>query len=1385
MQLVSSAREKRAQTARPRLQLSMPPDPARLLRVRERLRDYLRHHLVDRTEVDEIVLAVEEAATNAIRHSGVEKDVEIGLSFEGDSLVAVVHDRGGGFDVDAFDPSCVPDPLGTGGRGLFLICCLTDAMELELRDGLVVRMTKRVAAEPQQVRAAAETAAEEERAHLLLEEIPEGFIAVDWDYHIEYTNSEARRLLNADELEGQVLWEAFPQLLDTPIEHAVRACMEEGRGDRFEFPFKPDDAWYEVRVHPTSSGVSAYFVDITAGKQREREREVRGHQQELLARIVDALPIPVAYVDADLVVTSVNETVARFAGRPAAELVGRTAAELFARNRQPLAGLQEVARTRQPLERVMTWILAGPPRRVEYLTILLPDVDERGELRGVFLQGMDARELVAAQRELTDSHARLAAITAGMTQGIVSLDRERRFLFANRAALELMETGLHDLLGRTVEEAAPGLLHYQLYDCVNAVLADRTSRTVLAGPSPNGRWYDARCFPTPEGVTVLFDDITDRQTADQERRRREEATRRAHARTTVLADIAAAAATGQSPEEVAQAVLQGLALHLGLVAGNIHAVDEDARLLRALALYGYDDRLAAELAVLPIDEISVTGRLVTLGLPYLTSGDANVRTRARDRLARLGTPEGSWIVLAVGRDRLVATVTFVFGDRRVFNPEGTAFYLAIADQLGLAMERAALVAEHSLELARLEAVMEASPAGLAYVDRDLRVALVNSAHERIAGRSRDQLVGRSLLDVYGDGLRPLFNEVLGSGERRQVKELSLRLPGQPARGLTSWDLALTPVIDADGRVAGVVLASDEVTDRVREERMRIALHETAQALTETLEEEDVFVRLLGESAGALDAESAVVCLLEGERLVMRYVSGLSTAVVGTSVEPRDAPSVWTALHSDGPVAIEDSDWAMPAFSGGRALHPHSLLIVPLLPDGVPSGVLVYAYHAAPRRFGPLELEFARRAASFAAQAIKNSRLYDGMRRARRFSEALNEISFLLVSTMDVHTVLGQVLTRAAAVVGADGMHLMSLRQRRWETVEACGAGPAPFLARGGGRVAGRLREGGRPISVPLRDASRALRREMQRSGVGLVAAIPLLQRNRVTGALLVGRASETPFAADELGFLTNAGATVATALENTRLFEQERHVARTLQESLLRPSPDIPGLTIASRSLTAHRPDLVGGDFSDAFELPDGRVGILIGDVQGKGVEAAGLTETVRAGLRALLRSGSSPSSALRHTNGLLLDEETGQFATVYTLVLDRDTRRAHYASAGHPAPLLERGGEISVLPTAPGAPLGTFPWDYSEASVDLRAGDTLLLYTDGLSEARRGVMLFGEAGIREVLAETGSAGPETVVRSLLREVVAFADELRDDLHVLVVSIEPESQEATAAESNA
>ena len=239
---------------------------------------------------------------------------------------------------------------------------------------------------------------------------------------------------------------------------------------------------------------------------------------------------------------------------------------------------------------------------------------------------------------------------------------------------------------------------------------------------------------------------------------------------------------------------------------------------------------------------------------------------------------------------------------------------------------------------------------------------------------------------------------------------------------------------------------------------------------------------------------------------------------------------------------------------------------------------------------------------------------------------------------------------------------------------------------------------------------------------------------------------------------------------NRRLTAQLEAVARVQQALLPREIPKIPGLKIATSYLTS---DEAGGDYYDFFRLPGNRWGILIADVAGHGAAAA----TVMAMLHAILHGYEgpqfSPDAVMRYANGRLASSRIDStFVTAFFGVYDPSTGRLEYARAGHNPPRLKQGqtGGVSALDDASGLPLGiTHEYDSQTGSVDLGPGDTLVLYTDGITEAfGAGREQFGLARLDQALI--GCSGePECVVDSVHKALYKHTGSLgRDDDQTIV-----------------
>ena len=205
------------------------------------------------------------------------------LFFEGRHLVAEVKDRGHGFDLASFDPRRQPDPQAPSGRGLYLIARLMDDLRLRCDGGLEVRAVKRdvlcaapAGPGPRELQAAVPGARDyrDARQKVLLEEIDESFVALDWEYRYTHLNEAGLRLQGGsrDELLGRRIRDVRPGLRDTPLGVAIREATELGRFALVEYISDITGEWHEARVYPTSSGVSVFARGI-GKREREAERD--------------------------------------------------------------------------------------------------------------------------------------------------------------------------------------------------------------------------------------------------------------------------------------------------------------------------------------------------------------------------------------------------------------------------------------------------------------------------------------------------------------------------------------------------------------------------------------------------------------------------------------------------------------------------------------------------------------------------------------------------------------------------------------------------------------------------------------------------------------------------------------------------------------------------------------------------------------------------------------------------------------------------------------------------------------------------------------------------------------------------------------------------------
>ncbi len=291
-------------------------------------------------------------------------------------------------------------------------------------------------------------------------------------------------------------------------------------------------------------------------------------------------------------------------------------------------------------------------------------------------------------------------------------------------------------------------------------------------------------------------------------------------------------------------------------------------------------------------------------------------------------------------------------------------------------------------------------------------------------------------------------------------------------------------------------------------------------------------------------------------------------------------------------------------------------------------------------------------------------------------------------------------------------------------------------------------------------------------------AIPLLVDNRLVGVFTASHPELDAFSPQQLHVLQSLSNHIASAVRNARLYQQVRSEhdlmtrdaleARSIQQALFpKASPYIPGFAICGLCIPA---GAIGGDWYDFIPMCDGRWGLVLADVSGKGTAAALVMAATRGVLRSLAEESCTPSEVLRRLNQLLIaDLPPERFVTMVYAILDPAERTLTLASAGHLQPLLINGDEARFLDTDEGMPLGVGPGEYSETEIKLTPGSRLVFYSDGITEAvGPDEQEYGQQRLKEHLLQPG-----TSAESLLDDVRTFADGrgLHDDATVIALKM--------------
>jgi PAS domain S-box-containing protein len=445
---------------------------------------------------------------------------------------------------------------------------------------------------------------------------------------------------------------------------------------------------------------------------------------------------------------------------------------------------------------------------------------------------------------------------------------------------------------------------------------------------------------------------------------------------------------------------------------------------------------------------------------------------------------------------------------------------------------------------------------------------------------------------------------------------------------------------------------------------------------------------------------------------------------------------------------------------------YTLLSVSLAHDseGTPRGAIWQVVDITERRLA--EIERAERERERAARAEAEA-VADTIQKIQRVTDAALE-------HLAMDDLLGELVLHITDILGVDAAAIL-LRDAEEDilTVGAChGAGKVDGELRipvGEGFV-GRIANDGMPAMIADSDGNDGMDPLMAAGGVRALLGVPLRVEGRVSGVIEIGSREARKFTNEDESLLQLMADRAALAIDHARLYARELNIVETLQRSL-RPErlPQVPGLRIAAKYMPGGPGADVGGDWYDAIPLDGGRLGMAMGDVVGHGIGAAALMGQLRNALRAYAVDGHSPREVVSRLDKLVQDLEAGRMATLIYLVIEPDLGSIRFASAGHLPPLIMGpNGDARFLEGGRSLPLGVMPGlEYAEATADIEAGSTLVLYTDGLVEERGASIDAGLEALKAAVLD-GPPDPEALCDHIVERLLANRP-ATDDIAVLAL----------------
>jgi len=836
-------------------------------------------------------------------------------------------------------------------------------------------------------------------------------------------------------------------------------------------------------------------------------------------------------------------------------------------------------------------------------------------------------------------------------------------------------------------------------------------------------------------------------------------------RTAFLHEVSSIAISSLDAHGIVRHVADVLHARTGAAITAVRLANRERSRLHLIASHGLAEGYVRERGVIAVDEDHPVPHVFSTGEPTWSTdprSSASASAIAED-LSRWGAEPRTLLVLPLkGAASTVGVLTLGWTDDRGLDDADIDFFASVANILAVGVENAFLYedARDAAETAkRLSAASERLAAEFGGIFESLTDAVIVLDSSGTAVRANDP--ARHLLGFDPHGLdhwelmeRLDARDRSGSPLRRAETAAARALKGETTRrdaiavthdGSEVHLVTSASPLVSGGVVSGAVLVMHDVTER---EKL------VASLARERKRVEDILTSIT-DGFAVIDRSG-----------VYRYVNHALASMVGKQVDEIAGRYVWDVFPEARGTEFERAINAV--LNEGTALsfeqhYPPTDLWVDVRMYPSDSGVSIFASDVTDRHkadedrerlLAAYELEIARTAllkdtSSAAGTSLSAERICE------RVLDTVRDRLGPLRGAVHLFDPDSDALVLSASFGYPDASVAEIRRVPRTSNT------PPALL----------VREGLALITHETVPPSPAAREHDGEEDVRwLVLPVPFA--GHVLGTFGLTFQGRRPFTEDEVSVFRTITAQLGIALDNARLYQREHRIAETLQQSLLSDPTRVEALEIGRVYRSATENVRVGGDFYDVYGVADDAIAVAIGDVSGKGLVAARVTALVRNGMRAHVLDHHQPHEVLERVNDLLWhfsDSET--FASVALGLLDPGSGRFLYCNGGHPAPLLLRADGTVERLAACGPVLGAFrSVTYSLRSTTVGDGDTLVLYTDGVVEARNDSGFFGEDRLADLLAGLAGRSAEDVAQEISRATWEYCGgRLRDDIAVLAI----------------